>query len=997
MAKELIINASLPELRIALTDEGEIQELLIERKEEKGIVGNIYKGRVTRVLPGMQAAFVDIGLEKAAFLYVDDVFGHSEILDPKDDDEDDFELDENGEGDDEESQEATSDEDDLEEDFEEDGLEEDIEDIEVLEEGEALSLGESESESESPSAYLQPQSEKNEVISEPIAESEERAQQPNETHENEAEVEAHASEEGLSEEGSAHVSSSESTDEPSSSSEKKVLAISKPPSKDRDERQERQKAPFLPPVFHDEIHEEGESESDRSDLSFKEEAEQQGQTSAARSQQQKQARQMPDHYMRKRFSGKRPEFRQKRDRTRRINSRQLHRRYPAKIENLLKEGQDVIVQVAKDPIAQKGARLTCHVSLAGRHLVCMPTIDHVGVSRRIERFDERRRLRDYVEKNKPKGMGFIIRTASGGKEPETWIKNDIDYLKTLWSDIAEKASAHEAPALIYEDVNSALRALRDWIDEDIHKIIIDSRYHFNEVKSFCEKFMPALSSKIELYHGDIPLFDAYGISQELNRAMERKVWLKSGGYLVIDQAEALVAIDVNTGRFVGQKNLEDTILKTNLEAVREVAYQMRIRNSGGIIIIDLIDMEREENKAKVVRALEEELKKDRSRPSVVRISELGLIELTRKRTRDTMVRILGETCPHCEGKGFIKSKGTVAYELLRNVEREGIHREVKKILIQAHPDVIDILAIDEKDALDQLEKRYRKKIFLQAVHGFHQEQFEIIPEKNENAPDYREEFSRDRSERGGYSQQQRPRRASPQPQKEREDSERGRSSGGRNRNDRYSKQKRTHEPRNNLEVEMKKNTLELDPDAQPLWNGEAKTQEPLNISPHSKSSIDSDEQPRFEEPTAVRTTPLTDEEEEDRLAFLRAQAAQDAAIASLGSENDVSPSIQGKKPSAGRQGRGPGGATNRNNRNSKFSRNANSGRGQSNRNGGRNNNARRGPAASSGGGQGGRPPRNDRPSGYHRGGVIEPRSEPVIVSTAPAYDDSSNGDSSTES
>src|SRR5690606_34302617 len=264
----------------------------------------------------------------------------------------------------------------------------------------------------------------------------------------------------------------------------------------------------------------------------------------------------------------RKEFNQRRRRDRKIRpmSATQRRFHPAKIENLLKEGQEVIVQVAKDPIANKGARLTCHISLPGRHLVCMPTIDHVGVSRRIERDEERRRLREYVDRNRPKGLGFIVRTAtsSGKTKAEARIKQDIDYLSALWSEIKSKANSVSAPALVYEDLNPILRAIRDWVNEDIDKIIVDSRYHYNDVVRFVRNFMPNIMQKVELYQGDIPIFDAYSISTELARSLERKVWLKSGGYLVIDQAEALVAIDVNTGRYVGKKSLEDTILKTNL-------------------------------------------------------------------------------------------------------------------------------------------------------------------------------------------------------------------------------------------------------------------------------------------------------------------------------------------------------------------------------------------------------------------------------------------------
>jgi ribonuclease G len=363
----------------------------------------------------------------------------------------------------------------------------------------------------------------------------------------------------------------------------------------------------------------------------------------------------------------------------------------------------------------------------------MPTIDHVGVSRRIENDGERRKLREFVERNRTKKLGFIVRTASGKNSAEKRVKQDIDYLTRLWDQIRERSAAVSAPALVYEDLNAILRAIRDWVSEDIDRIIVDSRFHFNDIQRFASHFMPALKPKVELYQGSAPIFDAYGISAELARSLERKVWLKSGGYIVIDQAEALVAVDVNTGRYVGKKNLEDTILKTNLEAVQEIAYQLRLRNCGGIIILDLIDMEKEENKRRVYQALEEALKKDRARPTILKISELGLIEMTRKRTRDTMVRTLCESCSHCEGKGYIKTKQTVGYEILRDIEREGSSSEVDKILVQAHPDIIDAMAIEERDTLDQLERRYRKQIFLQAVPDHHPEQYEVTTEVRDGA------------------------------------------------------------------------------------------------------------------------------------------------------------------------------------------------------------------------------------------------------------------------
>ena len=407
--------------------------------------------------------------------------------------------------------------------------------------------------------------------------------------------------------------------------------------------------------------------------------------------------------------------------------------------------------------------------------------------------------------------------------------------------------------------------------EDIDKIIVDSRYHYNDIQRFVSHFMPSLKQKVELYHGDIPIFDAYNISTELSRALERKVWLKSGGYLVIDQAEALVAIDVNTGRYVGKKNLEDTILKTNLEAVQEIAYQLRLRNCGGIIILDLIDMEKEENKQRVYRALEEALKRDRARPTIIKISELGLVEMTRKRTRDTIVRALCESCSHCEGKGFIKSKATVAYEVLREIEREVIERDVSKMLVQAHPDVIDILAIDERETLDQIERRYRKQIYLQAVTDYHPEQFEVNGDSHGRKP-AAEQFDRARARdrdrrrgRGGRGRDRDRGRGGGGGDRDRgggggdREQHAGGSEHGRDRNrDRGRDRNRDREGGDrNRHQQHRPHQL-----PQPLAVGDAASPDVTGAN--------------YVGPPAGITEDMS---EEDRLAFLRAQAAQDAALA----------------------------------------------------------------------------------------------------------------------
>lgn len=861
MSTELIINASLPETRIALVENGEIQEILLERASDKGIVGNIYKGRVTRVLPGMQAAFVDIGLDKAAFLYVDDIYVHQDVFEdeegPSDVEpteersargsqsvsprgggatggssggligfssaatgqssgggatseesdspehwaaaEDELHLKESapeGTTGSQSSQETESrashdsdvnEESDLAEDLAgDDDLDEESEDerpVEMSEDPKDLPEGvvaeesgresgaEQSGESESAlsvyrrkaaellaqrggratkSAKPNQDKEKAEAQTESDVEGDSRAAGGSDPGARDPRRKKKVSKKGskfkrrpgASEAASAGAVHSETKIEDGIVSDAASSPEERTASKHQLERSDERSdhlSHSLESVGR--AMDEGDLESDRTTLDqgnvqpesnrkplFKAIA---SRGEPAESGRPAEVAAAPGAVPERRIkTATKADFRAPRGKDHRVRPKMTTRmtRAQVNIQDLLQEGQEVLVQVAKDPIATKGARLTCHISLPGRHLVCMPTIDHVGVSRRIDRDDERRRLRDFVDRNRPRNLGFIVRTASG-KQSDRRLKQDIEYLSRLWSEIKERAATVSAPALVYEDLNPVLRAIRDWVTEDLDKILVDSRYHFGEIQKFVSYFMPSLRSRVELYHGDIPIFDAYNISTEVSRALERKVWLKSGGYLVIDQAEALVAIDVNTGRFVGKKNLEDTILKTNLEAVQEVAYQLRLRNCGGIIIIDLIDMEKEESKNRVYRALEEALKKDRARPSILKISEIGLIEMTRKRTRDTMVRALCEPCSHCEGKGYIKGRQTVAFEVLREIEREGIERDIGKILVQAHPEVIDILAINCRETIEQLEKRYRKHIYLQAILDFHPEQFEVTGDK----------------------------------------------------------------------------------------------------------------------------------------------------------------------------------------------------------------------------------------------------------------------------
>ncbi|PIE35086.1 Rne/Rng family ribonuclease [candidate division KSB3 bacterium] len=501
MSQEIIINSTPQQIRVALLEEGQVAEVNIERRKHRGIVGNIYKGRVSKVLPGMQAAFVNIGLKKDAFLYVTDVYDNLEDDEPDD--------------------------------------------------------GEGEEEAEAP--------------------------------------------------------------------------------------QKKKKRKY--------------------------------------------------------------------------------RRRPL-IQELLKQNQEIVVQVAKEPLGTKGARVTCHISLPGRYIVFMPTVEHIGVSRRIPSQGERNRLRKILKELKPSNSGFIVRTAGEGRE-ENDLAADIEFLTRLWGTIKKKSEKMRAPALVHEDLNLVLRTVRDLFTNNVEKFVLDSETEYKRVFEFTEATMPHLVDRLRLFVKDIPVFDHYGIEAELEKALRRKVWLKSGGYLVIDRAEALVAIDVNTGKFVGKKNLEDTIVKTNLEAAKEVARQVRLRDLGGIIIVDFIDMENEENKRNVVSTLETALTNDRARTNVLELTELGLVQMTRKRVRESLRQLLYQPCPYCKGLGFIKSEDTICYEIQGEIQRLVSTTEHSGILVRAHPTITSMLKGEERRIVDTISANYKRKIRIQDDKNLHQEQFHV--------------------------------------------------------------------------------------------------------------------------------------------------------------------------------------------------------------------------------------------------------------------------------
>jgi ribonuclease G len=406
--------------------------------------------------------------------------------------------------------------------------------------------------------------------------------------------------------------------------------------------------------------------------------------------------------------------------------RKWHRKeHPYPIEGMLKEGQEILVQVAKEPIGNKGARITTNISLPGRNLVLLPESSHTGISKRINDEEERTRLQKIIEDLNSGEYGFIARTASEGKSKEE-LKRDLEYLVNLWKTIKKKQVSVKIPSLVYREPRITLRAMRDLYNRDTDKVIVDSRKEYEEVAEFMDTFMPDMDYTIELYGEREPIFDFFGIEPYIKKILNKRVWLKSGGYLVIEETEALCSIDVNTGKYVGKTDMDETILKTNLEAVKEIAYQLPLRNIGGIIIIDFIDMGKEEDREKVFSALKEEFKKDRNKTEIYGISELGLIEMTRQRTEKSLGKTLCKTCRYCCGTGIVKSNTTVCCEIFRELDRKEMNGLEKMIYILAHPDVANMLSEERQDIIERFQDRLQKKIHIKADTGFHQEYFEII-------------------------------------------------------------------------------------------------------------------------------------------------------------------------------------------------------------------------------------------------------------------------------
>ncbi|TDI11287.1 MAG: Rne/Rng family ribonuclease [Acidobacteria bacterium] len=617
MSKELLISSTSLETRLAILENDQVTEIFIERAKSRRILGNIYKGKVTRVLPGMQAAFVNIGLPRDTFLYVSD-------------------------------------------------FSEDLEEYEALFENEKGDFS-------------------GPLPKEPAKEPENSDSDPP----------RHSTQELVAEAGQILP---ESLDVAVSSGAQHTAGSAGVESEVRPERRGSHILPrFLQPF-----------------AVFKSLGRPQGKPSPQPVSPEKKA------------DPPQPEPPRDSRRGRRKNSN--HRSGQALIGDLLQEGQEILVQVAKEPIGKKGARITSHSVLPGRYLVFMPTVEHVGVSRRIVSDKERKRLKDIVVKlRKNSGKGFIVRTV-GEKKDEADFRKDMNYLTRLWEDIRRKAEKTSAPGLVYAEPSLSQRVVRDYFTKDYRAIRVDNEDEYERVVDFVNQFSPALVQRVHLYKKRKPIFDTYRVTQEIEKALRPKVWLKNGGHIVINQTEALVAIDVNTGKFVGNtSSLEDTITKTNLDAVKEVVRQIRLRDLGGIIVIDFIDMDEKKNRQKVMSMLQVELGKDKSPSRILQFNEFGLVAITRKRVKQSLERLLCQPCAYCQGSGMTKSVRTICYSIHQSVQKMTPHLvHGHELMIRCHPDVGKALRDGEKRVMKEIEEMTGKSVSVQSDPLMNIEQFDVI-------------------------------------------------------------------------------------------------------------------------------------------------------------------------------------------------------------------------------------------------------------------------------
>lgn len=726
MRKELIISTVPQETRVALLEDDELVEFMIERHRAQGIVGNIYKGRVTKVLPGMQSAFVDIGLDRDAFLYVSDFVEDGEEYDRivstaeeealKETPSDSRPVSSRGGGRARSPRRPRG---------SEKGEERASAPSPSPREGEAAAPGEDSATESAPAVGA-------------------RGGEVDETGFGAGDSERSGGERRTERRvRRGRIPSFEPRGEAPSGSLQvlpgetiaKYRTRPSSPVGEESAEDERVEENVTDVIEDDASGEESAGETSERGASGADEADS-GPTVSADSSAGTEDEAAPDGARRKarisdpppsaQFSRKPPARRSRRRHSPRGESRTGESSAEPKISDLLRAGQEILVQVSKEPLGKKGARITSHIALPGRYLVYMPTVDHVGVSRKISTDEERARLRQIINENR-EGLpgGFIVRTAAEGRDEAEFIQ-DIRFLGDLWKEIRERSEAASAPALIHSDLGLVERVLRDQLTDEFRAIRLDSEAEYTRVLEFVSKFQPSMVNRVRLHLRDTPIFEEYGLQQEVDKAMKSKVWLKSGGYIVVNQTEALVAIDVNTGKFVGKSNrLEDTIVRTNLDAVHEIVRQIRLRNLGGIIVVDFIDMEERKNRQKVMQALEEELRRDKSPSKILQFNDFGLVAITRKRTQPSLERVLGRPCPRCSGAGFVKAVETVCYEIQQEVGKMLAGIEGPELTVRVNPEVAKAIKSGEFVDFSELEESTRKDLRIQADPTLDPERFDI--------------------------------------------------------------------------------------------------------------------------------------------------------------------------------------------------------------------------------------------------------------------------------
>jgi len=790
MAKELVISSNRHETKVAVLEDEQLVEIHFQRANEYSLAGSIHKGRVTRVLPGMQSAFVDIGLERDAFLYVSDFVEETEEYDripltgperapgpersapppqrpapapaarAEEAEPRDRRLRRSrrrrgrGQGFPETKYAR------VEETVRPRGAEEAAGPSEfAILPGESLAKYRdllAEQAEETAGARQEPGSEPHEAQAPesagdpdeggPGGQAAEPVSDPSPGSEAESEeLSWEAAESTTAEAGGEQAPDGEQQGpeefqaEPAEGSESEEAAGQA----EQEQEREGEAAPSLAAVQSEEAEAPAEQAAGQAEAGA-EAAEQPAEReveparmpvslTATLREQGLRYMHRPSRRMRRKMRGphEAPERAAEQPAPERAEGQRpaerAERPPQPSITELLKEGQEVLVQIAKEPLGQKGARITSHIALPGRYVVYMPTVDHHGVSRKIASEEERIRLKRILHRRRnAMPGGFIVRTAGEGRSEEE-IAADMQFLYNLWQEIRRKAETRSAPALIHHDLDLVSRTLRDQLTEEFKAIWTDNEEVYERVVRFVERFQPTLVSRVKMYTRPTPIFDAFNISQELEKALRPKVWLKSGGYIVINQTEALVAIDVNTGKFVGKSNrLEDTIFRTNTEAVKEIVRQVRLRDLGGIIVIDFIDMEDRKNRQRVMQALEEAMRADRAPYKILQFNDFGLVAITRKRVKQSLERALCSPCPYCEGAGYVKSVQTVIGEILQEAHRVAGALEGREAMLRVNPEVAKVLKSDKNDYLEELEEILGKPVLVSSDATMQQEKFDLV-------------------------------------------------------------------------------------------------------------------------------------------------------------------------------------------------------------------------------------------------------------------------------